>query len=285
MRRNILLVSAIGAIVSVTLAGCDSKPTGQVVAIVNGEEISLPELNAELEALSVPANADKEKVRRLALQQIVDRRLIAQAAKEEGLDKDPAYVMRERRSDELLLVQMYGKKAADTIRVPGAPEIDKFIADNPTLFGQRTRYLVDQIQFQMPSDPASLKQLEGDHSLAEVAETLKAMGIKFEQGKNALDSGSVPPEVMKRILALPPGEPFIVPAGDRVVVSVITGNEPLTLPPEQVRPLAVQAIRNQSLGKLAQSRLKEAKAKAKIEYQPGYEPIKDGTQKPAAAAK
>lgn len=276
-------VLAFGILPALFLAACGGAPTGQVVAVVNGEEISVQELNAEIEGANIPPSADKKQVRQAALQQLIDRRLLAQAAKEEGLDKDPAYITQQRRANEQLLVQMFGKRAADTIRVPDAAAIDKYIAENPTFFSQRTRYLVDQIQFPMPADPNQLKQLQDDHSLAAVTETLNALGIKYEQGRNVIDSGSVPPQVLKEILALPPGEPFVIPAGGRVLVSVITGSEPFVVPADKARPLAVQAIRNNSLNEIGQARLKEAKAKAKIEYQPGYAPPPPA--KPAAAAK
>ena len=108
---------------------------------------------------------------------------------------------------------------------------------------------------------------------------LTSMGIKFQRGNSALDSGSVAPAALKQVTSLPPGEPFITPAGRQIAVSVITGTEPLPVPEAQVRPLAVQALRNDSLNKIGETRLKEARAKGKIEYQPGYEapPTKPGT--------
>ena len=64
---------------------------------------------------------------------------MAQVAKEDGLDRDPTYVIRERRLKEELLVQMYGVKTADTVRVPDASSVKKYLADNPGKFSQRTR--------------------------------------------------------------------------------------------------------------------------------------------------
>ena len=117
-----------GLAIALVLAGCNKSPTGQVVAVVNGEEISAQELNAELEGLNIPANADKKAIRKQLLQQIVDRRLLVQVAKEEGLDRDPTYITQQRKMNEQLLVQMYGKKASDSIKVPDNAAIDKFIA-------------------------------------------------------------------------------------------------------------------------------------------------------------
>ncbi|MBB5686637.1 EpsD family peptidyl-prolyl cis-trans isomerase [Sphingobium boeckii] len=282
MKRNFKGAAAAGVLAVLLLAsGCEKKATGQIVAVVNGEEISLQELNAELEGVNLPATADKKLVMKQVLQQVIDRRLLAQTAKEEGLDRDPTYVTQQRKMSEELLVRMYAKKAADAIRVPDAGAIDKYIAEHPAMFTGRTRYKVDQLQFDMPGDVAQLKKLEGDHSLEAVAASLTAMGIKFQRGAGAIDSGAIPPETLKQIVALPAGEPFIVPAGGKVVVSVITGSEPLLVPADQSRPIAVQAIRNEGLSKVGETRLKEARAKAKIEYQPNYEPAP--AAKPAAA--
>lgn len=284
MKSRIKIAAMTGAIAALIFtAGCSKKAEGQVVAVVNGEEISLQELNAELQGVNVPEGADKKALMAGVLQRVIDRRLMAQQAKDEGIDRDPAFISQQRRLTEELLVSMSGKKAASSIKVPDQREIEKFMTSNPTMFGGRTKYKVDQIQFDRPADLSQLKALEGDHSMAAVASTLTRLNIKFQQGTSALDSGTVPPALLKQILSLPAGEPFIVPNGNKVVVSVITGSEPLAVPVEQARPLAVQAMRNEELNKIGETRLKEAKAKAKIEYQAGYEPPAD--KKPATAAK
>jgi EpsD family peptidyl-prolyl cis-trans isomerase len=257
---------------SLMMSACQKKAEGQVVAVVNGEEITLNELNSELADLNLPANVDKNAVRTGVLQKMIDRRLLAQAAKEEGLDRDPSYVSQERRMKERLLVGMYGKKAMDTIEVPNAAKIDQFMTAHPGMFAGRTRLMLDQIQFDAPSDMSRLKELESAHTLQAVGEKLTAMGIKFQHGNGALDSATVAPEVLQKIQALPAGEPFVVPNGNKVVVSVVVGSQPVQLPVDQARPVAVQAMRAEELNKIGEQRLSEAKAKAKIDYQPGFAP-------------
>ncbi|MFM9978662.1 MAG: EpsD family peptidyl-prolyl cis-trans isomerase [Sphingomonadaceae bacterium] len=278
--RKIIALTASVAL-AIGLAACDKKPTGQIVAVVNGEEISLAELNQELTGAKIPENADKKAIMRQVLERVVDRRLLAQAAKEQGIDRDPTYVSMQRRMSEDLLVQMYAKKAADGIKVPDAAAIDKYINENPTLFAERARLKLDQIVFPMPSNPDVLRQFEKDNSLAAVAATLGRLNIKFAQGEGALDTATVPPKLLQQINALPAGEPFIVPTNGRVVVSVIKGREPVVIPAAQARPLAVEAMRRQGLSKIGESRLKEARAKAKIEYQADYAPTPAGKAPPA----
>jgi peptidyl-prolyl cis-trans isomerase C len=272
-----LLLAGSFALVAGT-AACNKKPTDQIVAIVNGEEISMQELNAELGSVKLPEGVDKKVVQAQLLQRLVDRRILAQSAKEQGIDKDPNFIVEQRRMNEALLVDKLAKRTADSIPVPGNAEVDKFIAANPSLFAGRQIYSVDQIAFPMPTDPSRLKALQPAKTMDAVATTLKGMNIEFRRAVQKVDSGSVPPEQMQRILALPKTEPFIIPQGNAVTVNLIVGSESAPLPSEQARPAAVRILRSQKLGQQGEARLKEAKAKAKIEYQPGFEP------KPAAAA-
>ncbi|AVA15388.1 peptidyl-prolyl cis-trans isomerase, EpsD family [Sphingopyxis sp. MG] len=273
MNYTITARLALAGVALISLQACSSEPTGQVVAVVNGEEITQQELNAEIAELPAPPVGDKEAIRRQILQQIIDRRLMAQVAKEDGLDRDPMYIIRERRLKEELLVQMYGVKTADTVRVPDAASVKKYLAENPGKFSQRTAYLVDQISFDFPSDQKILKALEADKSLADVEETLKSFKIDYSKGANSMDSGNIPTPVLNQILALPAGEPFIIPMQGKVVVSVITGRQPVPTTEQQASPMAAQTMRAESIGKVLRTRLEEAKAKANISYQDGLAPL------------
>ena len=178
---------------TVLLAGCEKEATGQVAAVVNGEEITLQEVNAELGQMQVPEGADKKQVQQAALQRIVDRRLLAQAAREDGLDKSPDFLIRRRQMEDALLVQLLGERTGRTTAVPDQAAVDAYVSDNPAVFGKRTIYKVDRIQFPVPSNLESLKSLENEHSMDAVAKRLDEMGIQFTRGEAAMDSGSARP--------------------------------------------------------------------------------------------
>lgn len=285
MKTKSMVLAGAAAVMMLTLGGCTKKAEGQVVAIVNGEEISQQELNAELAGQNVPDGVDKKLVMREVLQRVIDRKLLVQRAKEQGINKDPEYLTQQRRLDENLLVSLLGKKAAAGIKIPDAPAIDKFMSENPQMFAQRTRYSLDQIQFDLPPNPQRLSVLEKDKTLAQVAASLDSLGIKYVRGSSVLDSATTPPALMQQISKLPPGEPFILPSGGKVYASVITGQQASPTPTEVARPAATEAIRRRELTDISTNMVKQARDAAKIEYQPGFEPPakKDG-KTPAAAA-
>jgi peptidyl-prolyl cis-trans isomerase C len=265
-----------------TLAACGKEPTGQVAAIVNGDEITLQEINAELGNTPIPEGVDKKGVQQAALQRIVDRRLLAQVATEEDLDKSPEFLLRERQLRDALLVQLMGQKSQRALRVPAQTEIDKFIAENPAMFNDRKIYSVDRIQFALPKDMSQLKSLEADHSMDAVAARLQSLGIKFQRSDAQMDSALVGQQRMQQIKSLPAGEPFIVPENGMVTVGVIKGEQSVPFSTADARPIAVQAIQNKQLGDSMQQRLTQARNAAEINYQPGFAPP---ASKKAPAAK
>ena len=260
------------ACVTVLLAGCDKKPEGQVAAVVNGDEITLQEINAEIGSANIPAGTDAKQIQRQALVRIVERRLLAQSAREDGLDKTPDYLIRSRQIDDALLVQLLGQRAEKTFQVPDQRAIDNYMAENPSMFSNRIMYTVDRIQFAIPADMARLKTLEDDHSMAAVAAKLASLGIKFERGPAKMDSAQLGQQRMEQILALPEGEPFVIPENGMVTVAVITGETPVPANSADMGQLAMQALRNKALTQSLQDRLKQARAKGEITYQPGFAP-------------
>ncbi len=278
MRNKTIMMTSAAALL-VVMSGCSKKPGGQVVAVVNGDEITSQELNAELANAHVPPGVDQKKVMPVLLQRIVDRTLVTQLARNDGLDKTPTYLAQSRILSENLLANEYAGKIAKTIALPDAAAVDAFIANTPSVFGQRKRYTLDQIVFAQPSDSAFLQKLAPAHSLDAIAAILTASQVQFVRGVGKLDTGAIPPEVAAKIGTLPAGEPFLLPDNGRIVASVIQSSEPVPVTPEQAKPIAVNALRQKALQDAVGKKLEAARSSANISYEDGFAP----PPKPAAA--
>jgi peptidyl-prolyl cis-trans isomerase C len=281
-RRGTLIAASSLALLA---AGCDRKPTGQTVAVVNGDEISIGELNAELQQANVPQGADQKAVRAQLLQNLISRRLLAQDARKNGVDKTPEFLSRQRRLTDELLIAMNAERQNGSQKLPDQGAIDQFIAANPQAFAQRQVLALQQIAIDPPSDPKSLEPLKDAHSLDAVAAALTKLNIPFTRTSGRLDTASVPPEVLKRIFALPSTEPFVLPAGGKLFANVIVGREPVAMSADDMRKAAVAALRKQGEDKSLNDQVKQLRSTAKIEYQPGYAPPPTGSGAPAAVTK
>jgi len=259
--------------IALCAASCTKTPKGQILAIVNGEEISLQELNAELQGVSIPEGVDRDQIRRQVLQRLIDRKLIVQRAREEGLDKSPDYVTQQRRLDENLLVSLLGQKIAATVPLPNDGDIQRYIGSNPSQFADRQRLVLDQIQFAAPKDPRKLMALKDAHSLEAVAAGLDRLGLAYARSRGVIDTGQLDPQIVKIVQALPPGEPFVLPAGGRFIASVVVSREASPTPAAVARSAAAEMVRRKDLAAESRAQVARARSTAQIEYQHGYEPI------------
>ena len=264
------IIIAVG--LALVISGCNKKAEGQTVAVVNGEEITAAELNAELSNAKAPPGLDKKDVRSRVLQQMIDRRLLAQQATKDGVDKSPDFLNRERRMHEDLLISMLAARQMDTTRLPSAQEIQRFQASRPEMFANREQWNLEQIRFTMPTDAAVKSKLEATKTLDEVAKTLTDAKITFDRQRNRLDTAVIPHELYARLMTADPGEPFIVPIGNLAIASSIVSREPAPITGDQAQPIAVAALRRTQAAKLMQDRLKALRDSAKIEYKPEFAP-------------
>ena len=265
--RIVILLST-----ALIVAGCDRKAEGQSVAIVNGEEITSSELNGEIALANLPATLDKKAATSRILQAMVDRRLLAQQARTDGLDKSPEFISRQRRATEDLLLNMLASRKLNTTKLPAAREIESFEASRPEVFAQREVWNIDQIQYATPTDPELNKKIIAINTLPELAAILDANDVRYAKTKARISSAVVPHAMYAKINALKPGEVFIVPAGQRTVANVIVTREAAPLADDAKRPIAVQALRQEQGVKAMEAQLKDLRAKAKIEYKAGFKP-------------
>jgi len=270
MRQRIL----IAIVIALAASSCQKKAEGQTVAIVNNEEITAAELNAELSASGSRAVGDTKEARAAALQRLIDRKLVVQQAKKDGLDKSPEYLNQQRRLNEDLLINMLISRQANTSQVPSADEISRYEAGRPEIFTNREVWSLDQILYPLPKDKAVIAKIAAAKTLDEVAQALTESHSQFTRNSKKLDTAILPHPIYEQISKLPAGEPFIVPGPDRAVASVITAREPAPLSAEQARQVALAALKRENIQKIIQDRVKGLRGSAKIEYQAGFGPPK-----------
>lgn len=271
-RRLGLSLTAVAA--AALLAGCEKQAEGQVVAVVNGDEITLQELNAELGNTDLPEGAAKDEIRNQALDNIINRRLLAGVAREQGIDDSPEFIVRRRQLEEALLVRMLAQRTARPMKQPTSEEVNKFIEENPQMFAKREIFLLDQIRFPTPATQDYLKAIEPARTMAEVVTALNRLGIRFERGNTQADTASMPLELFERIGAIGSREPFVIPGPTTVSVSMLVSRRPAPLPENQVTPAATAMIQRRNLANELNAMIESAKAEAGIDYQEGFAPPK-----------
>ncbi|WES30358.1 peptidylprolyl isomerase [Varunaivibrio sulfuroxidans] len=87
------------------------SPADDVVVRVNGQAITRSDMNAAFEQLPVALRSlPKDKIERILIKSLIDTKLVATAARAQGLDKTEAFRRRLARISEQLLERMYMAK-------------------------------------------------------------------------------------------------------------------------------------------------------------------------------
>jgi len=249
-------------------------PTGQVVATVDGDEITTRELRAELGDMTFPDAKSRKLAEQAALEGIISRKLLAKAAIEAELDKTPDFAVQKERANELLLAQALQKKLLTDAPPPTREEATSFVNLHPDLFSERKIYTVDQIRIARPTDPATLRDFEPLKTMEDIEKLLIAKKIEYQRATTKIDALAIDPRLIDQIIKLPPGEVFVVPGPDGVLINRIEG--------AQTTPFAGEPAIQRALAILKQQRNQDAlsrqftdiqkKAAGKIQFNKAYQP-------------
>ncbi|MBS3960455.1 MAG: hypothetical protein KGZ61_01270 [Sandarakinorhabdus sp.] len=280
--RTLLLLAA----AAVALAACGDRapdaPTGQVVAILDGQEITVLEVNAELQGTPIPPAMTRRDAEKVALNNIITRRMLANAAEARELTRKPDFMMQERRTAEQLRVQALARDIAAGVAAPTRDEANKFIEENPWMFRDRKFFILDQVQFLRPDNIEKLG-FEGARSMAEVEAILNTNKIEFRRQPASLDALGANPDFIRevsKVLEKNPQELFMFasrPQGAPAPVILVNQVKESRVQPfmgDEARTFAINFLRNERTQAALRAEVEKQQkaAREKTVFQEGWEP-------------
>lgn len=212
------------------LASCrDTQPAGQVIATVDGHDITDTELAAEARAAPAPRGA--------LLERLIDRALLARAARRRDADLSPTFLADLRRTRDLLLADSLRRQVAARLPAPDDARARAYVAAHPWAFADRAQVIL-------------------------VAPDGAATGI---------DTATADPGTAAAIGAARIGE--TVPIGGAPYR--VLARKPLPVPPPEALRQARAALIAEASDGQVRTLLAQARASATIRYQPGFGPAQE----------
>ncbi len=268
------------------LSGCGGKgkaPEGQVVATVDGKDVTVHELNAELAQIpSKGTDAPRKLIESVALARIIERKMLVEEAQKAKLDQNPQFLVARARAEEGMLVQALQGDIQSKVPATTREAAQKFVAENPAVFGDRKIFTLDQIQFLRPANIDQLG-LKDAKTMAEVEKVLVDANIEYRRAPQQLDSLTIAPALTTEIVRLTGasnGEPFMFadqPAGAPapiIYVNTVTNTQTKPFTGERAITYAQSILQRQEIQKRLAAQLKkwQDEYKSKIVYAKGYGP-------------
>ena len=264
-----LVLGGAGALAFVSTSCNKPEPKGQVVAVVNGKEITVGELNEEAQARGMSIGND-QSARARVMRDLVDRKLLAEQALRDKIDRSPDYLLTARRLNELLLVQ----ELVAARRGPADPttaEVRAFIKSHPHAFDQRVSIHAAQITVPRKLSAEMQADLSTASTLEEAQQLLSAAGISGARTEQVWDSANLPEATTERLLPSA-GELVLLPAEPGMAIVQVFSVTPQPVPPEQRESTARRWMTEQGTVNALNQLLDLVRSKAQVKYQKGFEP-------------
>jgi EpsD family peptidyl-prolyl cis-trans isomerase len=265
-----------GVALCLVLAACGGKqPKGQVVATYDGKEITATELHNELGGVGAPNAQVRKQVEQQALNSILVRKVLANAAEKAGVGKTPEFAQQEKAMREALLVRSWQGQIAKLTPQPSRIEADKFIRDNPDMYANRKIWIVDQLVFAESSDPGLAAAIRPLNTLDDIANLLTSREIPFRRGDDQLDALAIGPKGVAEIVKLPPNEVFVLKNGPNYVANRIRETKVVPFTGDQAVRHATALLKSQRTNDAIQRQFGSvlAQSKKQIKYAKEYEPL------------
>lgn len=271
-------LSALTLAMALNLTGCgdkkegEEKPATQVAAKVNKDEITVHQLNFELNKLGNLSPEQHKTAANKVLKTMVDQQLLVQKALADKIDQDPLVMQAIEASRRQILAQGLVRKLTAGVAKPTDAELADYYGKNPALFAERRIYRLQEINVQLtPANAEAVKaQLQQTKNLGDFVEWLKAQNIPARASASTKTAEQLPLEILPRLHALKDGQVMTLTAPGSLNVLVLAGSQSQPLSQEQAKPMIERYLDNAKKREVAEAELKKLRDAAKVEYLGDY---------------
>jgi len=252
MKRSVFAALMLGSVITPSFAYAGDP----VAATVNGKDIKVSDVMAEMKGLELGKDAPQEQIFNLVRNRKVDLEVIIQAAQKAGLKDDPEVKKALEKFLERLLVQyLVAQEMKKTVTDAAVQEEYKKLSP------QKQVKLSHILLKDESTAKAVIKALKSGTDFATLA---KSKSIDKETGKKGGELGvslesKLPPPFDAAVKDLTPGNytqtPVKTPMGSHVILLVSRTDAPF----EDVAPVAREKLEKEAITKLIETLKKDAK--------------------------
>jgi len=266
--------STIAAVALLAVAGCkgaQDAPKGQVIATVGGSEVTVADLREEMAlGAGVGGGGDSQST---ALQAIIARKIIAQAATKDNVEQLPSTAVIRNKALDGVLVDALLRKYRASVPLPSAEEARQYVSEHPSSFAQRRIQIVDQYIVDK-STPELLKALDAVTTMDEAFAILAKSKVSYHHVVGTIDALTINGDQAEKIAALPPHAVFISPEGEGVRINYIRETIIEPIAPDEAQKVALETLRNQRVDTLVANKIQMivAAGEQSVHYNAAYAP-------------
>lgn len=254
------------------IAGCgkgeQAKLATQVVAKVNGDEITVHQVNNFLSRTQNVTPEAEGNSKREILNRLIDQQLAMQHAIDKKLDRSPSVMQAIEAARSEILARAYLEQIAVAEPKLTAEEIKKYYAEHPELFAKRRIFNLEEILVLPKEDIATglREQTATARSMQDVAAWLKSQNAKFTVNRGERAAEQIPLELLPKLAAMKDGEIGLVEAGGHLEVFQVIATQAAPVDEATAAPHIKQFLFNQRASEAGAREIKRIRENANVVY-------------------
>lgn len=252
----------------IVLTGCgddaEKKSPSQVLARVNGKEITVLQLNYLLAQQPKTDNETKQKL----LDSLVEQELMVQKAEELKLDRNPDVLQGVEFSKKQVLAQAVIQNLIGKRIEPSTTDVTKYYNEHPNIFSNRQVFDIAVFLLKASDMTESINVALETSAKSEVTQKiLEKEGIKFKQTDAKRSSEQIPAVVLEKLMVINDGDIIKVPdENNNLMLMQLISRTSQPVSKNDAEQAIKQLLLNEQIQNKAQNQLKSIKDTAKIEY-------------------
>jgi len=254
--------------VAAALSACGSKEkkAGQTLARVDGEEITMLQLNEELQRANVQRN-QQEQANKQLLESLIDRQLIIAEAVRNKIDRTPEVMQAIARSKTQIITQAYLQGILAKVARPTKAEIEEYYLNHPDFFAKRKQFAMTSIIISTSDFSDELKSaITAAKSLNTILAWMNERKLPYKSGQLTRTSTDLPPELSTKLINLPKGNLFVVNEGANTMLIAVVSIKDYPLTAIDAAPQIEQYLTKKKAKEVVDIEIAHLRSLAKIEY-------------------
>jgi peptidyl-prolyl cis-trans isomerase C len=280
-RRVFCGVLMLIVVAGISACGSKEKKAGQSLVRVNGEDITMLQLNDELQHAGIQTEQQEAASKQL-LESLIDRQLILTEAASNKMDRTPDVMQAIERTKAQIITQAYLQNITSKIAKPTQAEINDYFQGHPEFFAKRKQFDLQQLVIANKDYSDALKALTNSaKSLDEIAAWMDRYNVRYTRSQATRTTADLPPQVVAKLLAFPKGQIFLVEEGDNKMLNMLTDIKDSPVTAVNAAPQIEQFLINKKNKDAVEVEIAHLRSLAKIEYLNASAPV--AIQAPASA--
>ena len=260
--------------------GGERVANSQIAAKVNGVEITTHQIDSVMKSAQNVTAENVAEFRKKALDKLIDQQLVLDKASKESLDRTPDVILEIEAAKKEILARAYLKKMLTNSSEINDSEFRKYYDEHTELFSKRRIYNLQDISTQSNEQTLELlkENVNAQKSMMDIAESLKAKGIKFSSGSFTRPAEQLPLDILPKMQMLKDGDMFVWQSGDIAHAIKLTSIEESPVGFTEATPMIKNYFINTRGKQIVEDKIKKFRQEAKIEYLGAFATQSEGSQ-------